>query len=48
MAGPAVCRPAETAARAEQQAGDISKVYVLNTIVLAVALFFTGVTSSFR
>jgi hypothetical protein len=39
---------AETAARAAQQAGDISQVYVLNTIVLAVALFFTGVTSSFR
>jgi hypothetical protein len=39
---------AETAARAAQQAGDISQAYVLNTIVLAVALFFTGVTSSFR
>lgn len=39
---------AEVAARAAQQAGDTSQVYTLNTIVLAVALFFAGVTASFR
>ena len=31
-----------------QQAGDNSSAYVKNTILLAVALFFAGVTSSFR
>lgn len=30
------------------QAGETAQSYVLNTIVLAVALFFAGVTSSFR
>ncbi|MFF5289702.1 hypothetical protein [Paractinoplanes globisporus] len=39
---------AEQAARAAQQAADRSQVYTLNTILLAVALFFAGVTSSFR
>jgi hypothetical protein len=39
---------ADQAAKDAQQAGDYSQQYVLNTIVLAVALFFAGVTSSFR
>jgi hypothetical protein len=39
---------AEKAAGAAQQAADTSQVYTLNTIVLAVALFFAGVTASFR
>jgi hypothetical protein len=39
---------AEKAAAAAQQAADTSQVYTLNTIVLAVALFFAGVTASFR
>ncbi|WP_433305385.1 hypothetical protein ACQP2F_17925 [Actinoplanes sp. CA-030573] len=39
---------AEKAARAAQQAAQQSQSYTLNTIVLAVALFFAGVTSSFR
>ena len=39
---------AEKAARAAQQAAQRAQSYTLNTIVLAVALFFAGVTSSFR
>jgi hypothetical protein len=39
---------AEKAAAAAQQAADTSQVYTLDTIVLAVALFFAGVTASFR
>lgn len=39
---------ADAAAAQADQAGDIAQSYVLNTIVLAVALFFAGVTSSFR
>jgi hypothetical protein len=39
---------AEKAAGAAQQAADTSQVYTLDTIVLAVALFFAGVTASFR
>lgn len=39
---------AEKAAVAAQQAADTSQVYTLDTIVLAVALFFAGVTASFR
>ena len=39
---------AAAAADGSQQAGDNSSSYILNTIVLAVALFFAGVTSSFR
>jgi hypothetical protein len=33
---------------AGQQAGKTANAYVMNTILLAVALFFAGVTSSFR
>ena len=39
---------ADAAAVAAQQAAQHSQVYTLNTILLAVALFFAGVTSSFR
>ena len=39
---------AAKAAGAAQHAADTSQVYTLNTIVLAVALFFAGVTASFR
>jgi hypothetical protein len=39
---------AEKAGREAQLAADRSQVYTLNTILLAVALFFAGVTSSFR
>ena len=39
---------AEKAARTAQEAAQRSQSYTLNTIVLAVALFFAGVTSSFR
>ena len=39
---------AEKAAGAAQQAADNSQAYTLATIVLAVALFFAGVTASFR
>jgi hypothetical protein len=39
---------AEKAAGAAQQAADTSQAYTLDTIVLAVALFFAGVTASFR
>ncbi len=39
---------ADAAAADAQTAGDNAQQYVLNTIVLAVALFFAGVTSSFR
>jgi len=39
---------ADAAAADAQVAGDYAQQYVLNTIVLAVALFFAGVTSSFR
>ena len=39
---------AEAAAREAQKAANTSQTYTLNTIVLAVALFFAGVTSSFR
>lgn len=39
---------AEASAVQAQQAGNNAQQYVLNTIVLAVALFFAGVTSSFR
>ena len=39
---------AEVASRAAQKAADTSQAYTLNTILLAVALFFAGVTSSFR
>jgi len=39
---------AEQATGAAQQAADRSQTYTLNTILLAVALFFAGVTASFR
>jgi hypothetical protein len=39
---------ADAAAAEAVQAGQNAQQYVLNTIVLAVALFFAGVTSSFR
>ena len=39
---------ADAAAAQSQIAGANAQSYVLNTIVLAVALFFAGVTSSFR
>ena len=39
---------AEKAASAAQQAADNSQAYTLSTIVLAIALFFAGVTASFR
>ncbi len=39
---------ADAAAADAQSAGTNAQQYVLNTIVLAVALFFAGVTSSFR
>lgn len=39
---------ADESAAAATQAGDNAQEYVLTTIVLAVALFFAGVTSSFR
>ncbi len=39
---------ADAAAADAQSAGNNAQQYVLNTIVLAVALFFAGVTSSFR
>ena len=39
---------AAKAAGAAQEAADNSQFYTLNTIVLAVALFFAGVTASFR
>jgi hypothetical protein len=39
---------AASAMGAAQDAGDISRLYVLNTVVLAIALFFAGVTASFR
>ena len=38
---------AEQAARESQEADDIAEAYVGTTILLAVALFFAGVTSSF-
>ena len=38
----------ETATRASQQADATNDAYVLTTILLAVALFFAGVTSSFQ
>jgi hypothetical protein len=39
---------AEQAARQSQQAGEYADSYVGTTILLAVALFFAGVTSSFK
>ena len=39
---------AEEANRASQQASDVARNYVAITILLAVALFFAGVTASFR
>ena len=39
---------AEEANRAGQSASDIARSYVAITILLAVALFFAGVTASFR
>ncbi len=39
---------AEAANQASQDAGNTADSYVLTTILLAVALFFAGVTSSFR
>jgi hypothetical protein len=39
---------AEQATRDSQQAGETADVYVGTTILLAMALFFAGVTSSFR
>jgi len=39
---------AEKATQASQAAGETANAYVLTTILLAVALFFAGVTSSFR
>jgi hypothetical protein len=39
---------AEQATRDSQKAGDIADTYTGTTILLAVALFFAGVTSSFR
>ena len=38
---------AEQSARESQEADDIAEAYVGTTILLAVALFFAGVTSSF-
>ena len=38
---------AEKAAQASQAAGETANAYILTTILLAVALFFAGVTSSF-
>jgi hypothetical protein len=39
---------AEAATAASQQASETANQYVITTILLAVALFFAGVTSSFR
>jgi hypothetical protein len=39
---------AEQAARESQEAGEVAESYVGTTILLAVALFFAGVTSSFK
>ena len=39
---------AEQAARESQEAGEVAEAYVGTTILLAVALFFAGVTSSFK
>jgi hypothetical protein len=39
---------ADTSSKQALHAGDISHEYVINTILLAVALFFSGVLSSFR
>jgi hypothetical protein len=39
---------AEEASRASRQASDVARNYVAITILLAVALFFAGVTASFR
>ena len=39
---------AEQATQASQAAGDTANGYVVTTILLAVALFFAGVTSSFQ
>lgn len=41
-------KKAEAANTASQAAGNTADAYVLTTILLAVALFFAGVTSSFR
>ena len=38
---------AEQATRESQEAGEVADAYVGTTILLAVALFFAGVTSSF-
>jgi len=39
---------AEQASRESQEAGEVAESYVGTTILLAVALFFAGVTSSFK
>ena len=44
----AAVQRAEAATAASQQASETADQYVITTILLAVALFFAGVTSSFR